>query len=119
MPPQLFRDWNFTLGVFFMFIVGVLILASVALITPFVQNVMGYPVLSAGFLLGTRRYDARLPFFPANIPLHVRASLALRDDSGLGVFDCTIHAAGRLLAEARVKGQMPADIDAYLEALDG
>ena len=54
VPPALFRDWNFTLGVFFMFIVGVLILASVALITPFVQNVMGYPVLDAGFLLGTR-----------------------------------------------------------------
>ena len=54
VPPALFRDWNFTLGVFFMFIVGILILASVALITPFVQNVMGYPVLSAGFLLGTR-----------------------------------------------------------------
>jgi DHA2 family multidrug resistance protein len=54
VPPALFKDWNFTLGVFFMFIVGVLILASVALITPFVQNVMGYPVLDAGFLLGTR-----------------------------------------------------------------
>ena len=54
VPPALFRDWNFTLGVFFMFIVGILILASVALITPFVQNVQGYPVLSAGLLLGTR-----------------------------------------------------------------
>lgn len=54
VPPALFRDWNFTLGVFFMFIVGVLILASVALITPFLQNVMGYPVLDAGFLLGAR-----------------------------------------------------------------
>lgn len=54
VPPALFKDWNFTLGVFFMFIVGILILASVALITPFVQNVQGYPVLSAGFLLGTR-----------------------------------------------------------------
>ena len=54
VPPALFRDWNFTLGVIFMFVVGVLILASVALITPFVQNVQGYPVLSAGLLLGTR-----------------------------------------------------------------
>ena len=54
VPPALFKDWNFTLGVFFMFIVGILILASVALITPYVQNVQGYPVLSAGFLLGTR-----------------------------------------------------------------
>ncbi len=54
VPPALFKDWNFTLGVIFMFVIGILLLASVALITPFVQNVMGYPVLSAGFLLGTR-----------------------------------------------------------------
>ena len=54
VPPALFRDWNFTLGVIFMFVVGILLLASVALITPFVQNVMGYPVLDAGLLLGTR-----------------------------------------------------------------
>jgi MFS transporter, DHA2 family, multidrug resistance protein len=37
-----------------MFVIGILLLASVALITPFVQNVMGYPVLDAGILLGTR-----------------------------------------------------------------
>jgi len=37
-----------------MFVVGIMLLASVALITPFVQNVMGYPVLDAGLLLGTR-----------------------------------------------------------------
>jgi DHA2 family multidrug resistance protein len=54
IPPALFRDWNFALGVFFMFIVGVLILATIALITPYIQNILGYPVLSAGFLLGTR-----------------------------------------------------------------
>jgi len=54
IPVAIFRDWNFSLGVFFMFIVGILLLASVALITPFVQNIMGYPVLDAGFLLGTR-----------------------------------------------------------------
>ena len=54
IPLAIFRDWNFTLGVGFMFIVGVLILATVALITPYLQNVMGIPVLQAGFLLGTR-----------------------------------------------------------------
>lgn len=54
IPLAIFRDSNFSIGVVFMFIVGILILATVALITPFVQNVMGYPVLSAGFLLGTR-----------------------------------------------------------------
>lgn len=54
VPPALFKDMNFTLGVFFMFIVGILILATIALVTPFLQNMLGYPVLSAGFLLGTR-----------------------------------------------------------------
>ena len=54
IPLALFRDWNFSLGVLFMFVVGIMLLASVALITPFVQNVMGYPVLDAGLLLGTR-----------------------------------------------------------------
>jgi len=54
IPMALFKDWNFTLGVFFMFVVGILLLASVALITPFLQNVMGYPVFDAGLLLGAR-----------------------------------------------------------------
>ena len=54
IPPALFKDLNFTLGVIFMFIVGIMILATIALVTPFLQNVLGYPVLSAGFLLGTR-----------------------------------------------------------------
>jgi MFS transporter, DHA2 family, multidrug resistance protein len=54
IPLALFRDWNFSLGVMFMFVVGIMLLASVALITPFVLNVMGYPVLDAGLLLGTR-----------------------------------------------------------------
>lgn len=54
IPPVLFKDRNFALGVGYMFLVGILILATIALITPFIQNVLGYPVLSAGFLLGTR-----------------------------------------------------------------
>ena len=54
IPLAIFRDRNFSLGVVFMFIVGILILATIALITPYVQNVLGFPVLSAGYLLGTR-----------------------------------------------------------------
>jgi DHA2 family multidrug resistance protein len=51
---EIFRDRNFIVGVIFMFIVGILLLATMALVTPFVQNVMGYPVYDAGLLLGTR-----------------------------------------------------------------
>ncbi|HEY8578370.1 MAG TPA: MFS transporter, partial [Beijerinckiaceae bacterium] len=54
IPIHIFRDRNFTVGVIFMFIVGVILLATMALITPYIQNLMGYPVLTSGLLLGTR-----------------------------------------------------------------
>ena len=38
----------------FMFVCGVLLVASMALMAPFLQNVLGYPIIDAGMLLGTR-----------------------------------------------------------------
>ncbi len=73
-----------------------------------------------GLLLGTRKFEARSPYFAVGAPLRVRATLTLRDDTGLGVFDCSIHDERGLVAEAQVKGHMPADIDAFLgERPDG
>jgi len=37
-----------------MFLIGIILLATMALVTPYLQNLMGYPVFSAGFLLGSR-----------------------------------------------------------------
>jgi MFS transporter, DHA2 family, multidrug resistance protein len=54
VPIHIFKDRNFTVGVIFMFIIGIILLASIALITPYIQNLMGYPVLAAGMLLGVR-----------------------------------------------------------------
>ena len=54
IPIHIFRDRNFAVGVVFMFIVGIILLATMALVTPFIQNVLGYPVLTSGLLLGTR-----------------------------------------------------------------
>ena len=51
---RIFRDWNFSVALVFMFIIGVILLATMALVTPFIQNLLGYPVLSSGYLLGTR-----------------------------------------------------------------
>ncbi|HEY1941897.1 MAG TPA: DHA2 family efflux MFS transporter permease subunit [Roseiarcus sp.] len=72
----IFRDWNFSIALIFMFLIGIILLATMALVTPFIQNLLGYPVLSSGYLLGTRgigtffammivgrllgKYDARL-----------------------------------------------------------
>ena len=51
---RIFRDWNFSIALVFMFLIGIILLATMALVTPFIQNMLGYPVLSSGYLLGTR-----------------------------------------------------------------
>src|ERR1700736_1627400 len=52
--PALFRDRNFVAGMAFIFIVGVTYLASLALLTPYLQNLMNYPIVTAGLVLGPR-----------------------------------------------------------------
>lgn len=51
---EIFRDRNFIIGLIFMFMCGVLLVASMALMAPFLQGVMGYPIIDAGMLLATR-----------------------------------------------------------------
>jgi DHA2 family multidrug resistance protein len=52
--PKLFRDRNFSVGMLFIFIVGITYLASLALLTPYLQTLMGYPVVTAGLVMGPR-----------------------------------------------------------------
>jgi MFS transporter, DHA2 family, multidrug resistance protein len=51
---SLFRDPNFTAGVLFIAIVGLTYYASLALQPPYLQNLMNYPIISAGLVLGPR-----------------------------------------------------------------
>jgi len=51
---EIFRDRNFVTGLVFMAFIGVALFGTMALVTPFMQNVIGYPVTTAGWLLGTR-----------------------------------------------------------------
>ncbi len=54
VKPKLFLDRNFALGMIFIFIVGVTYLASMALMTPYLQTLMGYPIVTAGLVMGPR-----------------------------------------------------------------
>jgi DHA2 family multidrug resistance protein len=51
---DLFKDRNFVSGCLFMVVIGVVLFGTMALVTPFMQNVLGYPIVTAGMLLGTR-----------------------------------------------------------------
>jgi DHA2 family multidrug resistance protein len=54
LDPRIFRDRNFAVGVTLIFVVGIILLATLALLTPYLQNLMGYPVLTAGEILAPR-----------------------------------------------------------------
>jgi DHA2 family multidrug resistance protein len=50
----LFKDRNFVVSCIFMAAIGVVLFGTMALMTPFLQNLSGYPVVTAGWLLATR-----------------------------------------------------------------
>jgi DHA2 family multidrug resistance protein len=52
--PSMFRDRNFTAGVLFISVIGLTYYASLALQPPYLQNLMNYPIVSAGLVLGPR-----------------------------------------------------------------
>jgi DHA2 family multidrug resistance protein len=51
---DIFRDRNYVGGCIFMVVIGLVLFGTMALVTPYMQNVLGYPILTAGFLLAAR-----------------------------------------------------------------
>jgi DHA2 family multidrug resistance protein len=51
---ELFKDSNFLAGCLFQVVVGVGLFATMALVTPFTQHLLGYPIMTAGYVLGSR-----------------------------------------------------------------
>ncbi|WP_366919621.1 DHA2 family efflux MFS transporter permease subunit [Hydrocarboniphaga sp.] len=54
IPPALFKDRNFLTGNVFIFVIGVVLFATLALLPTMLQVLMGYPVYYAGLLTAPR-----------------------------------------------------------------
>ena len=50
----LFKDKNFVGGCVFMTVMGLVLYSTMALSSPYLQNVIGYPIITAGILLASR-----------------------------------------------------------------
>jgi MFS transporter, DHA2 family, multidrug resistance protein len=50
----IFKDRNFISGCVFMAVMGLVLFSTMALSSPYLQNVIGYPIITAGLLLATR-----------------------------------------------------------------
>ncbi|NBO20875.1 MAG: DHA2 family efflux MFS transporter permease subunit [Rhodobacteraceae bacterium] len=54
LDPQMFRDRNFSVGLAFIFIVGIILLASLALLPPMLSRIFGYPTMTTGMVMAPR-----------------------------------------------------------------
>lgn len=54
IPRAVLRDLNFNAGLIAMFFVGALVLASSALLAPFLENLSNYPVATTGLIMSPR-----------------------------------------------------------------
>ena len=52
--PKLFCDRNFAAGMLFVFLVGAVFFAPLALLPLYLQDLMGYPILTAGLVMAPR-----------------------------------------------------------------
>jgi MFS transporter, DHA2 family, multidrug resistance protein len=54
LSPALFADRNFVVGIVLYAIIGLTMYATLALLAPYLQNLMDFPVVTAGFALAPR-----------------------------------------------------------------
>jgi len=54
IPKAMFKDVNYTSALVLMFVIGIVILASSALLPPYLQNLSGYSVTDTGLLMAPR-----------------------------------------------------------------
>jgi DHA2 family multidrug resistance protein len=54
LPPGLFRDANFVAAMLMMFCTGMVLQASSTILAPYLQNLAGYPVSTAGLAMAPR-----------------------------------------------------------------
>jgi DHA2 family multidrug resistance protein len=63
ISPGLFRDRNFVGCMLCMFTMGVILFATMALMPPFLQGLMNYPVITIGFVLAPRGMGTMVAMF--------------------------------------------------------
>lgn len=70
--------------------------------------------VNIGFLVGTRRYQSNLPYFPIGATLIISIDRELQGDNGLGVFNCRIESSN-LEVTAALNVFQPNNVDEFLE----
>ena len=84
IEPGLFRDRNFAIGLFMIFILGVILLSTITLLPPYLQQLMGYPVVTTGLVLAPRGVGTMTSMFLVGI-LNTRVDVRVLILAGLAL----------------------------------
>ena len=87
---SLFADRNFALGLLFMMVTGVLLLAGLALLPPLLQSLYGYSVLQAGIMTAPRGVGTLISMLLAG-RLVGKVDLRILVALGLGLMGWSLH----------------------------
>lgn len=82
IEPGIFRDKNFIVGLLFSFMMGTILLATMALMPPLLQNFMHYPVIDVGLLMTPRGFGT---MFSMMVVGRIAGKVDLRYVIALGV----------------------------------
>ncbi|BBK40828.1 EmrB/QacA family drug resistance transporter [Allostella vacuolata] len=87
---SIFRDRNFASGVTLICITAFILFGSLALLTPFMQTLLGYPVMTAGMILAPRGMGTMLAMFLVG-RLIGRVDIRLLMALGYALLALTLH----------------------------
>src|SRR5450432_2621447 len=87
IPVVIFKDRNFVSGLILMFVMGIVLLASSALISPYLQNLSGRSVTQTGFLMVPRGFGVMFAMmFAGRLTMKVDPRLIMTVGSGLMIW---------------------------------
>ncbi len=89
--PALFRDRNFVTGVVFIFVVGIILLATMALLPPFLQQWKGYPAVTTGLVLAPRGVGSMISMMLVGRIMRTRIDTRVPVVVGLGLITLSLH----------------------------
>ncbi len=87
---SMFADRNFALGLAFMAVTGVLLLAGLALLPPLLQQLYGYSVLQSGILTAPRGFGVLISMLIAG-RLVGKVDLRIMVAAGFGMMSYSLH----------------------------
>src|SRR5476649_1403320 len=87
IPVVIFKDRNFISGLVLMFVMGLVLLASSALISPYLQNLSGRSVTQTGFLMVPRGFGVMFAMmFAGRLIMKIDPRLIMTAGAGLMVW---------------------------------